>query len=772
MVFDPTQFPRVLTIYLELSNYPTLAPLIRERMRVEMFKRRVISPKAFESEVQEKAVQSQEREGIVSPMTEEPPDIWVNRLAIIRDHLTDFYFAYNLPHDLFETLLREVLEKRMPAQDVVLTFHPELAPWDILFAQGEAYEHLSAEELRPVKHHLQEIKVVLIKAMISDHLEYVGIAKEWFDISDLQAIRSQRFGRGKIGGKAAGVMLAETILRKSNRPELSERIHIPKSWFLGADVFYQFTQLNELLEYSNQKYRSEQEVREEYSSICEFFNQGTFPEPIIAGLRSILEELGDLPLIVRSSSLLEDSFGTSFAGKYESHFCPNQGTPNENLKVLIDAIRSVYASVYSPDVILYRRRMGLLDYDERMAVLIQEVKGQRQGEFFFPDGAGVGFSQNQFRWDPRIDRDSGILRLVWGLGTRAVDRLSADYPRLVALSHPDFRPEVDPGRIKRYSQHFVDLLHLEDNTFTTLPLGDVVKGTTPSLRLIAQQFHDGHFSDYVGLPVQFDSRDVVLTFDGLLRNTDFPELMREMLQSLEVAYKRPVDTEFVVDLSQQVNGTSKPIIHLLQCRPQSHLPIEITELPDDIPEDERVFSVQGLVSDGLVSKIRYVIYVNGESYYDLDPIDQKQIARLIGQLNGHLEEERFILIGPGRWGSINSEMGVSVTYADLYNARALIEVVSDKAAIEPSYGTHFFQDLVEARIFILAIAVDDPHTELNLAFFLDTHNSLEEILPDGEKWADIVKVIDIPSTTDGSHLELVMNGEAGRAIAYIKAYSQ
>lgn len=772
MVFDPSQFPKMLTIYLELSNYPTLAPKIRERMRLEMFKRRVISPEDFENEIEEKAIQSQQREGILNPLTEESSDVWADRLAIIRDHLTDFYFAYNLPHDLFEQLLREVLEKRMPPQDIVLTFHPELAPWDILFAQGQAYEALSEEELRPVKHHLQQIKVVLIKAMISDHLEYVGIAKEWFDISDLQEIRSQRYGRGKIGGKAAGVMLAETILRKSNQPDLIDRFQIPRSWFLGADVFYQFTQMNELLEYSNQKYRTEEEVRQEYPSICEFFQQGSFPAPIVEGLQEILEEMGDLPLIVRSSSLLEDSFGTSFAGKYESYFCPNQGTPEENLKALLDAISSVYASVYSPDVILYRRRMGLLDYDERMAILIQEVKGQRQGEYFFPDGAGVGFSQNQFRWDPRIDRDSGVLRLVWGLGTRAVDRLSVDYPRLVALSHPDFRPEVDPGRIKRYSQHFVDLIHLEGNTFTTLPLGEVVKGNTPTLRLIAQQYRDGHFSDYVGIPVQFDAGDVVLTFDGLLRRTDFPQVMREMLQTLEEAYKRPVDTEFVVDLTQQENGKSMPIIHLLQCRPQSHLPVEVIDLPEDIPDHDRIFTIHGLVSDGLVARIRYVIYVDGIKYYDLDPIDQKQIARLIGQLNGRLEGEPFILIGPGRWGSINSEMGVSVTYADLYNARALIEVVSDQVAIEPSYGTHFFQDLVEARIFILAIAVDDPHTLFNQAFFLNNKNSLDEFLPEASKWADIVRVIDIPSTSSGRRLELVMNGEEGRAIAYLKAYSQ
>jgi hypothetical protein len=768
MAVDPSQFPRVLTIYLELSNYPILASRIRKRMRQELFRRKVITPKALESEVQQKAIQSQQREGLSDPYLQEPSDVWGSRVAIIRDHLTDFYFAYNLPHDLFEQLLREVLEKRMAPEDVVLSFHPELAPWDMLFAQGEAYEALPEEERLPAKHHLQEIKVVLIKAMISDHLEYVGIAKEWFDIADLQVIRARRFGRGKIGGKAAGVMLAETILRKSGNPEWVKRIEIPASWFLGADVFYQFTQLNDLLEYSNQKYRSETEVRQDYPSIRESFRTGDFPEDAIDGLKIILDEVGSSPIIVRSSSLLEDSFGTSFAGKYESHFCPNQGTPADRLAGLVEAISSVYASMYSPDVLIYRRRMGLIDYDERMAILIQEVKGRRHDTLFIPDAAGVGFSRNQFRWDPRIDRTAGFLRMVWGLGTRAVDRHAGDYPRLVALSHPDFRPEVDPHRIQRYSQHQIDLLDLEANAYRTLPLTAVVHRQTANLRYIAQQYRDDLVSDYVSIPLEFESKEVVLTFDGMLRRTDFPKVMREMLQTLERAYGRPVDTEFVVELKHEQGNEPIPTVHLLQCRPQSRLPDETVELPDDVPEGDKIFTSYDLVPDGLVRGIRYVVYVSGQEYYDLRPVDQKQIGRLVGQLNDRLAEETFILIGPGRWGSTNAELGVPVTYGDLYNARALVEVVTEKATIEPSYGTHFFQDLIEARVFILAIDLEDSRTEFNRGFFGDSGNALAELLPEEAGWSEVLKIIDVPVVSGGMLLDLVMDGEMSKAMAFLR----
>lgn len=765
MVYDPTRFPRVLTIYLELSNYPTLAPNIRQRMRHELFKRKIITKNEFESEVQEKAIQSQHREGLADPYGEEPPDVWVNRMRIIRDSLTDFYFAYNLPHDDFEKLLREVLEKRMPAQDVVLTFHPELAPWDMLFAQGEAYESLPLDERGPIKHHLQEIKVVLIRAMISDHLQYVAIAKEWFDIAELQAIRSRRLGRGKIGGKAAGVMLAETILRKSGDPELVKRIKIPRSWFLGADVFYTFTQVNDLLAYSNQKYRPENEVRESYPMVQEAFKSGVFPAESVDGLRTILESFGSSPLIVRSSSLLEDSFGSSFAGKYESHFCPNQGTPEENLSNLMKAVISIYASIYSPDVLLYRRSMGLLDYDERMAILIQEVKGRRQGSYIIPDAAGVGFSQNQYRWDPRIERDAGFLRLVWGLGTRAVDRLGNEYPRLVALSHPDFRPEVDPRRVRRYSQSHVDLLDLEQNIFRTMPLAEVIRNQTPHLRYLAQQFYDDHFKDFVSIPLDFESKEVVLTFDGLLRKTEFPKVMREMLNVLETAYNQPVDTEFVLELTQDAT----PIIHLLQCRPQSSLTHEEVNLPQDIPESDLLFTTFDLVPDGVAIGIRYAVSINDLTYSQLSAVDQKEVARVIGRLNQRLVEQSYILIGPGRWGSNNSELGVSVTYADIYNVRALVEVVRDRAFIEPSYGTHFFQDLVEAHIFILAISLDDPKTEFNRAFFYESNNSLPDLLPGDHDWSNVVSVVDVPSVTQGRRLDLVMDGDVGQAIAFLNA---
>jgi len=774
MNFDPQSTPKVLELFLELRQYPILARQIQERMRQEIFARGVISPADFEREVRQRAIASQHREGLTDPLNEEPSDMWQQRLELIRDDLTIFYFAHNLPHQRFEQIVQETLKRRAPDREVVISFNPELAPWDMLFALGKEYESYPPDKQAQVQHHLKEIVVVLTKGMISDQLDFVALAREFFTVADLDDIRRRRIGRGKIGGKAAGMMLAWNILQRVEAAtdfDLCRHVTIPESYFIGADVFYDFHALNDLFPYINQKYKGREEIEADYAKIREIYIGARFPDDVIEHLRQVLDTVGNAPLVVRSSSLLEDNFGFSFAGKYDSFFLPNQSTPEENLQALTRAISAVYASVLSPDALLYRRHMGLLDYDERMAILLQKVVGRPYRHYFFPPLAGVAFSHNPFRWNPRIRREDGLVRLVWGLGTRAVDRVSNDYPRMIALSHPTMRPEIGLQAISKYSQQSVDVLNLENNSFETLPISQIISGDYPGLNLLASVDKGDYVQPIYSLLDDPDPHSLLLTFDRLLTHTDFVSLMRCLLKTIERHYGRPVDTEFAIEI---VRGLPRPELELslLQCRPLSFREWgQPVHTPDDVPQADRLFTANRLVPHGIVSGVRYVVWIDPRSYDQIaDPTTKSQLARVVGQLNQRLEGERFVLMGPGRWGSANVDLGVKVTYADIHNASALIEVALARGdhVPEPSYGTHFFQDLVETRIYPVPLYPDDPDTLFNWQFFDESPNVLAELVPEYTRYSTYVKLIDVPAVTDGRYLRIVMDGDEDKALGYLE----
>ncbi|HSH03521.1 MAG TPA: PEP/pyruvate-binding domain-containing protein [Anaerolineae bacterium] len=764
-----------LDIYIKLAPYPILCDKIRFQMRQELFKRGVINRDDFEAEVHQKAEESQRREGVYDPFNREPVNIWEERKSRVRSMLTDFYFAHNLSAQLFEQIIEEQLQRRPSSvkRNLDLPFNPELAPWELLFEQGELYEELPPPEQAKVQHHLEEIKVVLIKGMISDQLPYIGVAKNVFTINDLKQIYERRIGGGKIGGKAAGMLLAWRILKQQGDGlggDMTTQITIPDSYYIATEVMYDFRPMNQLDQYVNQKYRTLDEIRAEYPKVIDAYMEGVFPDKIIAKLREVLEVVGNLPLIVRSSSLLEDNFGFSFAGKYDSYFCPNQGTPDENLEEILDAIRRVYASTMGPDAILYRKKHGLIDYDERMAILLQVLRGEKFGDYFFPTAAGVAFSQNPFRWSPKIRREDGFVRLVWGLGTRAVDRVDNDYPRQLSLSHPTLRPETTAKQIRQYSQHYIDVVNLKENKMETLPVTKVLRRDYPGLPYIASLDEGDYLQKLVFAGSNFDPYKVVLTFDYMTSDTKFTRMMRTALKRIEQVYDCPVDMEFAVEVIPHYPYPDYRL-HILQCRPlslrQDTGPVHI---PESIPDDRLLFRGYELIPDGRADAIRYVVFVVPELYYrDADRSTKLEIGRAIGRLNTALDGEEFILMGPGRWGSRNLDLGVRVTYSDIYNTRVLIEmaIAGEDGVPDLSYGTHFFLDLVEAGIHPLPLHLDHEKSQFNWEFFLESPNVLAKILPDDADLAKYIRVIDIASTTPNYRMQVLMNGDLDEAVAHL-----
>lgn len=765
-----------IDIYIKLAQYPILADRIRERMREMLFASGIVNATNFEAEVEERAIESQRREGVLNPYNDEPANTWHKRKARIRAFHTDFYFGYNMHRDSFEQIIQEVLQEQHNRGDGYfdLAFNPEIAPWELLFRQGEIYEKRPPLERKKVKHHLEEIKVVLIKGMISDQLPFIGVAKKVFTIADLKWIYERRIGTGKIGGKAAGMLLAWRILQQRDPQfgaDISDLVKIPESFFLGTDVLYEFRRLNNLDHYMNQKYRQIDDIRSDFDSIVAQHLQGKFPPLIVERLYDVLREMGNSPLIVRSSSLLEDNFGYAFAGKYQSYFCPNQGSEEENLKTLMQAIARIYASALNPDAILYRANKGLLDYDERMAVLIQQVSGESYQSYFLPVLAGVGYSRNPFRWNPNIRREDGFLRLVWGMGTRAVDRVSNDYPRMISLSHPRLRPETSATAIQRYSQHYVDLIDLEENDLKTLPVHQVLQPDYPYLRYLVSQRQGDSVKSLISPTTLSSNRNLILTFNYLVHDEAFLRLVRTTLRRLESMYKTPVDIEFTIEIESQYPNPLYRLI-LLQCRPlTTYKEGEPVSIPDALPAEDELFRTYELIPDGQAKGIRYIIFVDPRKYRLVPNLTTKQeLGRAIGRLNQKLGNEDFILMGPGRWGSANIDLGVRVTYADIFNTKVLIEMsVADQEGIpELSYGTHFFQDLIEGGIFSLPLHMENPRSTFNWSFFDEAPNKLTEISPQDAACANFLKVIDVAAIRPGHRLTILMDGSNDEAVGYLE----
>lgn len=769
MTLPPSATDRLLSVYLVLSQYPVLSSRIRDLMRRELFRQGFLDQAEFEQEVIQKAIQSQEREGLQRPTIEEPAEVWERRKTLVRDQLTDFYFSHHLSFELIEDLIEEVLSERgVTTHETLFEFNPEIAPQELLFNQGMMIERMPTDKRKPFEARLREIKVVLIRNMISDQLRYINIARNWFTISDLMEVRQHKIGHGRIGGKAAGMLLAARILKGSARQEVCQCLRTPESYYLGSDLLYTFISVNNLHHWNDQKYKTEDEMRRDYPKIVAEYDKSAFPPNVIQRLETLVTSVGKRPLIVRSSSLLEDNFGTAFAGKYESIFCPNQGSLKENLDALTHSIARIYASTLNPNALLYRRSRGLQDYDERMAVLIQTVEGNHYKDYYLPDLSGVAFSHNQYRWSPQIRVEDGFIRMVWGLGTRAVDRVGNDYPRLVALSHPTLRPSNTVRSIRRYSQQYVDLIDLKDNLMKTLPINEVLDGDYPPLRYLAQVDQEGYFRSIRSRLVDADPSQLILTFEDLLRRTPFAERMRYLLNLLENEYKSAVDIEFIADILEE-KGKPEIKISLIQCRPLSYMKEENwVDLPVNLPDDQIVFSSSIMVAGGWLEEINYVLFVPPESYFSLPTQSARnKLERAIGKLNQALGDENFICVGPGRWGTSNPDLGVHVEYSDIFNSKALVELSGEGIgpAPEPSLGTHFFQDLLEGEIFPLATYIGEDRFNRN--FFYETPNRLGEWIDAEDPLLERLRLIKVSDYCTDHHLELIMNGLEGRGLAFL-----
>ena len=637
----------------------------------------------------------------------------------------------------------------------------------------ERYRHLASQGIELTPPRERWFRVALIRRLLSDHPVFVNNAKKYIEIGDfcdfMHRVIYPIGSHGKLGGKSSGLFLAELALKKSNRKELFiHSIKTPKTWYLTSDTVFFFMNHNNLEDILEQKYKDISQFSQEYPYIVHVFKSSPLPPEIVKGLALVLDDCREVPLIVRSSSLLEDQSGQSFAGKYKSLFIANQGTKEERLQALMDALKEVFASLFAPDALEYRLEHDLVDSHEEMGILIQEVVGTRVGHYYLPAFAGVAFSNNEYRWSSRIRREDGLVRMVPGLGTRAVDRLSDDYPILVSPGQPGLRVNVTPEEVACYSPNKVDVINLNTRAFETVEIRALLReywSEYPLIQQIVSMVSGDHIYQYQhsAWSKNFAKGDFIVTFEGLLTRTPFLKQIQTILNELQESFGHPVDIEFAHDGND---------LYLLQCRSQSYGGEKVpAEMPRNVPPERIVFTARRYISNCTISDITHIVYVCPRKYGELsDHQELLSVGRAVGRLNQILPKRRFILMGPGRWGSRGDiKLGVSVTYSDISNTVMLIEIARKQNDFipDPSFGTHFFQDLVEASIHYLPLYPDDRGVIFNEQFLATQENCLPGLLPEYARLANVIRVIDVPAATGGGCLQVYMNSDLEEAVAVL-----
>ena len=613
---------------------------------------------------------------------------------------------------------------------------------------------------------LVEWKHRLIRMMIAREAKVSHLASEYLDLKDLLRISKRIIGSGLIGGKSVGMIIARAILESSDS-KWSEKLEIHDSFFIGSDVFYTYLVENGIW-WKRRKLVKGDAFLDGLDEVQLRIYEGHFSQSIQDQFLLMLVYYGQSPIIVRSSSLLEDAYGNAFSGKYESIFLANQGTPEQRLSKFISAVKEIYASTISRNALTYRKKRGLLDKDEQMALLVQRVSGSMHGNNFFPQLAGVGFSYNPYVWDPSIKPESGVARIVFGLGTRAVERKD-DYTCLVALNVPEKKIAKNEDELRKYTQKKVDLIDLEQDRLSTIEFNDILPD-------IENQATTSLFTE-----IDIDSIERLrernrpiysaysLTFRELFKRTDFVEHLEELLQTIEDAYESPVDVEFTANFKTK----NDYLINLLQCRPfQVRQETFKVRAPEQVDPNNIVFKTKGpIIGRSRLMDIDFLIYVRPEIFGQIPVKRRYAVARAIGVLthDRRMADKRIMLIGPGRWGTASPELGIPISFPEIENVTVIGEIAQMHEGLIPdvSLGTHFFNDLVEMDMLYFAVYPGRTDLFIKKTTLKKQDNVIHDYLTANDETRHAITLYEFIGNSGGSRMHLFMDSLKQEGICYL-----
>ena len=659
-------------------------------------------------------------------------------------------FVFRDPHTMNEIVrirnLKELQDNifTVPRESLLYHIsHNNVSRWlcsRALFPISEFLKHITWDSLQDVDAHRQIIFDAIVSYRKMRNQGVVAVfQRERFD----KYSNFARIGEGSLGGKGRGLAFLDHIIKRHT--DLNEmggvETMIPKTVVLCTDIFDEFMDTNELYQVALSDTPD--------SDILKYFLHARLPQHLIGDLMAFMEVV-KAPIAIRSSSLLEDSHYQPFAGVYSTYMIPYVDDPYERLRLLSDAIKSVYASVYYQSSKDYMMATSNLIDQEKMAVILQEVAGKQYDTRFYPTFSGVARSVNYYPIGME-KAEEGTVNLALGLGKYIVD---GGVCLRVCPAHPDHVLQTSELEIAlRDTQTRFYALDLSDSKLEF----DVNDGFNLKKLSVKEADKDGAVRyicstydpyDQVLREGYYEGGRKVISFCGVLQHNIFPlpRLLQLILKYGEAEMRRPVEIEFAVNLNDDKTGE----FYLLQIRPMVDNRMMLDEDLTAIPDEETLIRSHSAIGHGIINDITDIIYVKTDDYR---PSLNPEIAEEIERLNRPMldSQQGYVLIGPGRWGSSDPWLGIPVKWPHISAARIIVEAGLDSFQVDPSQGTHFFQNLTSLGVCYLTINEFRGDGHWNKAL-LDSMPAVEE--------TEHVRHVRFPSPftikVDGIHCEAVV----------------
>ncbi|WP_270211944.1 PEP/pyruvate-binding domain-containing protein [Phocaeicola coprocola] len=552
-----------------------------------------------------------------------------------------------------------------------------------IFPVAEFLKQITWESLQDIDAHRQIIFEAIVKYRKMKNQGVVAVfQRDRFD----RYSNFARIGDGSLGGKGRGLAFIDNMVKRHAEFEEFENasVVIPKTVVLCTDIFDEFMDMNQLYQVALSDADDE--------TILRAFLRAKLPDKLVEDFFAFFDVVKS-PIAIRSSSLLEDSHYQPFAGIYSTYMIPYLTDKYEMLRMLSDAIKGVYASVYYKDSKSYMQATSNVIDQEKMAVILQEVVGTQYGDRFYPSISGVARSINYYPINDEL-AEEGTVSLALGLGKYIVD---GGLTLRVCPYHPDKvlqTSEMEMALRETQTRFYaLDLKNMGqnfslDDGFNLLKLPVKEAENDGSLNYIASTYDPYDMVIRDGI---YPGGRKVITFANILQHDVFP--LARILQLVQKygqgEMRRPVEIEFAVNLNA---AEKKGVFYLLQIRPMVDMKADLNEDLDAIPEDQLLLKSVNSLGQGIMDDIQDVIYVKTEGY---SASNNQLIAYDIEKLNKRFlgEGKHYILIGPGRWGSSDTWLGIPVKWPNISAARVIVEAGLTNYRVDPSQGTHFFQNL-------------------------------------------------------------------------------